>query len=51
MTGPDGQSVLRHFTSAGKAQKTKAREQSPGQIGIREIDPHDQDCPFPGKEE
>ena len=51
MAGPDGQSVLRHFTSAGKAQKTKARAQSPGQIGLREISPHDLECPFPEKEE
>lgn len=51
MTGPDGHAAMIKYVNAGRAAKQRAREQSPGQIGIREIDPHDPDCPFPGKEE
>ncbi len=49
MTGPDGQAIMRRFSSAGKAAKMKPRTQSPGQIGLREINPHDPECPFPEK--
>ena len=51
MAGPDGRATMQKYVDAGRAAKQRAREQSPGQIGIREIDPHDPDCPFPGKEE
>lgn len=50
MAGPDGQSIMRRFSSAGKAAKMKPRAQSPGQIGLREISPRDPDCPWPERE-
>ncbi len=50
MTNPDGQAVMQRFSGAGRAAKSARRTQVSGQVGLREINPHDPDCPFPEKE-
>lgn len=47
MASPDGRAIMRRFSDAGKGARQAARAQSPGQIGLREINPNDPDCPFP----
>lgn len=51
MVNPDSKDVMRRFAGAGRPARIKPRAQSPGQIGLQEISPHDPDCPFPAKEE
>lgn len=51
MTGPDGHAMMQKFVNAGRAARQTARPHVPGQIGLREINANDPNCPFPGKEE